>query len=123
MKYAVFSDDFCRDETVYGLFKIVRETRTRWYFECVVGNDFNLDGFDGRYVFNYHDDTWLDKNMARKRAVAWIEDVEMFDSVVQAHKDKEAAIKAINKDANDDRTEARDLFTRRIHNYSTEAPE
>jgi len=112
MKYAVFHDN-----PTYGLFKIARETKTRWYFEHVAGTDYTK----GR-VFRYHDKPWLHKYGARRKAITWVEDPSMFDSVVEAHKDMTDAINAINAGAHEDIEITRELFKRRIGDYSTEAP-
>lgn len=118
MTYVIFADDFCRDETGYGLFKIVKETPSRWTFECVAGEHFRCG-----HVFNYHRTPWLAKWMARNMAVGWIDDPDMFDSVVAAHREMRSAIKSVDGFAENDRKEARELFKQRTHNYRTEAPD
>lgn len=126
MKYAIFADDFYRDETAYGLFKIMKETSARWTFEHIAGSNLNDSGrgkHQPGHVFNYHNKAWLDKHDARSKAIAWIEDPEMFDDVVQAHKDLEAALKGYSTDYREDCADTRELFSNRIGNYSTEAPE
>lgn len=100
----IFSHSSFYKDRVYGAFRVVRETKTRWYFEHVAG------------AFNYRDEWWLEKSMADLRCIAKVPDVETFEAVIASHAEMEADVKELRTQCESSVARVKECYNARIHN-------
>ncbi len=109
----------------YGLFEIVRETKTRYYFDHVGGDDLNAQYSPNNRpggAFNYHSERWLDKEHAKRRAVAWVSDTSGYNEIIQSHDRMCRRIGDISAQANTDKENARSAHEYRIESMIEKGP-
>lgn len=111
-----------REDEKYGGYRVVRETPKRWYFKHVCGDasTASLSSRAGKpkpgYVFNYHDDYWLDKQTAELRCIAKVPDADAFVSLVFSHAKMIAECEKLNAECTKAKHEAQQRYKVRVSN-------